>query len=116
VAAARELVDRGIAEAVVVSLGPDGALLVTDAVSQRFSAVPVEVVSGVGAGDAMVAGIAVALTRGWSLTDAVRYGISASAAKLLTPGTSSFAAPEVDRFYGIVTGPASAARAAALAD
>ena len=116
VAAARELVDRGIAEAVVVSLGPDGALLVTDAVSQRFSAVPVEVVSGVGAGDAMVAGIAVALTRGWSLTDAVRYGISASAAKLLTPGTSSFAADDVDRFYGAVTGPASAGRAAVLAD
>ena len=92
VAAARELVQRGLAHAVVVSLGPDGALLVTDDDSHRFPALPVQVVSGVGAGDAMVAGITVALSRGWSLTEAVRYGIAASAAKLLTPGTACFAA------------------------
>lgn len=116
VAAARELVQRGLAQAVVVSLGPDGVLLVTDDDSQRFSALPVQVVSGVGAGDAMVAGITVALSRGWSLTEAVRYGIAASAAKLLTPGTSCFTAADVDRLFGRVAGPASVVRATALAD
>ena len=35
----------------------------TDDDSQRFSALPVQVVSGVGAGDAMVAGITVALSK-----------------------------------------------------
>lgn len=116
VAAARELVDRGMTEAVVVSLGPDGALLVTAEESQRFSAIPVRVVSGVGAGDAMVAGITVALGRGSSLTEAVRYGIAASAAKLLTPGTACLHAEAVDRLLGEVAGPVSAARAAVLAD
>jgi 6-phosphofructokinase 2 len=98
VEAARELIGRGLTEAVVVSLGPQGAILATATESRHFPAIPVHAVSGVGAGDAMVAGIAVGLSRGWSMSDAVRYGIAAAAAKLLTPGTAAFAAADVDRF------------------
>ena len=63
-AAAHELIDSGISEAVVVSVGSKGALLATASGSQRFSAVPVQAVSGVGAGDAMVAAITVAVDDG----------------------------------------------------
>lgn len=96
--AAHELIERGLTEAVVVSLGPQGAILATATESRHFPAIPVHAVSGVGAGDAMVAGIAVGLSSGWSISDAVRYGIAAAAAKLLTPGTAAFAAADVDRF------------------
>ncbi|MDA0252600.1 MAG: 1-phosphofructokinase family hexose kinase, partial [Actinobacteria bacterium] len=85
IGAARELIDRGAAECVLVSLGAHGALLVTRDRAQRFAPVRVPPGSGVGAGDAMVAGVAVGLTRGWPLTEAVRLGIAAGAATLLTP-------------------------------
>ncbi|MCG7592616.1 1-phosphofructokinase family hexose kinase [Mycobacterium sp. PSTR-4-N] len=102
-AAARELVDRGLADAVVVSLGAEGALLVTPHLTERFPAVEVLSVSGVGAGDAMVAGIVVGLARCWDLPAAVRFGIAAAAAKLQTPGTSEFSADEVEKIYSLVT-------------
>ncbi len=110
VAAAHELIDRGTAEVVVVSLGSEGALSATADDSRRFSAAPVHVVSGVGAGDAMVAGIVVGLSRGWPLPVVVRYGIAAASAKLLTPGTSCFTDADVEEFLDRVPGPSRVAR------
>lgn len=100
-AAARELVDRGCAQFVVVSLGSEGALLVTPTGSQRYSPVRVPSGSGVGAGDAMLAGITVGLTRGWQLDKAVRLGIAAGAAMLLTPGTAPCNREDAERFFEI---------------
>lgn len=105
-AAAHELINRGIAQAVVVSLGSDGALVAVAGRTQRFSAIPVRGGSGVGAGDAMVAAITVGLSRAWPLSDAVRYGIAAGAAMLLTPGTAVCRRADVERFYGLVGAPA----------
>ena len=104
-AAAHDLIDRGVTQAVVVSLGADGALLVTASDAHRFSALPVHAVSGVGAGDAMVAAITVGLTRGWSLTRSVRFGVAAATAKLLTPGTSGCDRADVERFFDLVEDP-----------
>jgi 6-phosphofructokinase 2 len=64
---------------------------------QLFAPVTVPPGSGVGAGDAMVAGVAVGLVRGWSLTDAVRLGIAAGAAMLLTPGTAPCTRADTER-------------------
>lgn len=55
--------------------------------------------SGVGAGDNMVAGITVALARGRSLPDAVRYGAAAGAAATLTPGTEPCRRHDVEGLY-----------------
>lgn len=96
--AARELIDRGVAEIIVVSLGADGALLVTKERSSHFASVSVPAVSGVGTGDAMVAGMVVGLSRGWDMDAVVRYGIAAATAKLQTPGTSAFEEDDVDRY------------------
>lgn len=104
-AAAHSLIDRGVTEAVVVSLGADGAMLVTASEAQMFPAVPVHAVSGVGAGDAMVAAMTVGLCRGWSLAKAVRYGIAAATAKLLTPGTAVCSRTDVERFAELVGEP-----------
>ncbi|BBX18487.1 phosphofructokinase [Mycolicibacterium duvalii] len=98
-AAARELIDRGVTGAVVVSLGAQGALLVTPDEAERFPAVPVATVSEVGAGDAMVAGITVALARDATWKQAVCYGIAAATAKLQTPGTAAFGRREVDAHF-----------------
>lgn len=109
VAAARELIERGMTQAVVVSLGAEGALLVTATTSQRFAAVPVRGVSGVGAGDAMVAGITVGLSRAWSLSESVRLGIAAGTAMLLTPGTAAPTRTEVERIFDMVSAPSEVA-------
>lgn len=104
-AAAHELIDGGCAQIVVVSLGSEGALLATAHGSQRYSAVSVHSGSGVGAGDAMTAGITVGLKRGWRLDKAVRLGIAAGSAMLLTPGTAPCNREDVERFFGMVADP-----------
>lgn len=98
--AARELITSGIAGNVLVSLGAQGALLVSAREAQRFAAVPVPPGSGVGAGDAMLAGVAVGISRGWPLAEAVRLGIAAGAAMLLTPGTAPCTREDTERLFG----------------
>lgn len=105
ICAAREVVQAGRASAVVVSLGAQGALLATAESCQRFSAVPVHAVSGVGAGDAMVSAIAVGLTRGWPMVKSVRFGIAAGAAMLMTPGTAPCTRADTERLYEITGEP-----------
>jgi 6-phosphofructokinase 2 len=105
VAAAQELVQRGQAKVVVVSLGGRGALLVTAHASQCFPAIRMRSGSGVGAGDAMVAAITVGLSRGWSLAKSVRFGIAAGAAMLMTPGTAVCNRADVERLFDLVAEP-----------
>lgn len=98
--AARGLIDRGITETVVVSCGSRGALLVAAGGGRHVAPIAVAGGSGVGAGDAMVAAIAVALCRAWTLDDAVRYGVAAGAAMLMTPGTATCRGADVEQFFG----------------
>lgn len=95
--AARALIGCGCTTAVLVSLGGDGALLVTREDSVRYPAIPVEVRSTVGAGDSMLAAVTLGLVRGKSLPEAVRYGIAAGAAALLAPGTGLAHRADVER-------------------
>ena len=97
--AAREIIERGAARYVLVSRGAEGALLASRDGGQLFAPVPVPPGSGVGAGDAMVAGVAVGLTRGWPLTKAVRLGVAAGAAMLLTPGTAPCTREDTERLF-----------------
>jgi len=99
VAAARGLVARGVARHVLVSLGAQGALLVSADAAQRFAAVQVAPGSGVGTGDAMLAGVAVGIARDWPLSDAVRLGIAAGSAMLLTPGTAPCTRGDTERLF-----------------
>ncbi|MXP21137.1 hexose kinase [Gordonia sp. HNM0687] len=106
IAAARALIRRGISEYVVVSLGAAGALVVTadDATPVAGVEVPSGVGTAVGAGDNMLAGILVALVRGESLVEAVRYGAAAGAAATLTPGTEPCRLDDVERLHNRTRG------------
>lgn len=112
VAAAGKLIDDARVEVVVVSRGARGALVVTADEGHRFEALRTRPVSSVGAGDAMVAAITVGLSRGWPLTTAVRFGIAASTAMLLTPGTEVCNRGDVERLFGLVAEPAKISVAA----
>jgi 6-phosphofructokinase 2 len=99
VSAARELIERGFAETVLVSLAERGALVVSGEVEQRFEAIPVEARSGVGAGDSMIAALTLALARGEPLVEAVRWGIAAGAAALNARGTQLASREDVERLH-----------------
>jgi 6-phosphofructokinase 2 len=99
VAAAHALRDRGFAEAIILSLAERGALLVADGIEHRLPAIKVETRSAVGAGDSMVGAVTLALARGGSFEDALRYGIAAGAATLMTPATELARAEDVERLY-----------------
>lgn len=98
-AAARELLARGFAKVIVVSLGEQGAVLVAEDAELRLPAIEVPAGSAVGAGDSMVAGITLALAAGKSLEDALRYGVAAGAAALITPGNELARREDVERLY-----------------
>ena len=94
---ARRAVALG-ARAVVVSLGADGAFLAAaDGTEAEFPSPPVEVLSSVGAGDSMVAGILLGLLRGRSLPAAVRLGVAAGTATCMQHGTEVCAPDDVER-------------------
>ena len=96
-AACREVIAQDRAEIVVLSLGARGGLLVSQDESAWVPAIPVEARGTVGAGDSMLAGILVGLTRGLPLAEAVHFGMAAGAAALLGSGTQLCRLSDVER-------------------
>lgn len=96
---AKKLITEGRSEAVVVSLGAAGALLVTRESSRRLRSPSVPIRSKVGAGDSMVAGIVLSLARDAELDDAVAYGMAAGAAAVMTPGSELCRPDDTQRLY-----------------
>lgn len=96
-AACAELVARGAAQIVALSLGEHGALLVTSDGAWQAPALPVTVASTIGAGDSFAAGLALGLARGSAPPQALRLAMAAAAAALLSPGTALCRADDVAR-------------------
>ncbi|MCU4752897.1 ribokinase [Halobacteria archaeon AArc-curdl1] len=69
----RELLELGVG-CVVMTIGEDGALIITEDDLERVPAPVVDVVDTTGAGDAFNAGFAVALTADHDVTGATRFG------------------------------------------
>ncbi|MBX9299129.1 1-phosphofructokinase [Chromobacterium vaccinii] len=82
---ARGLQRMGVGR-VVVSLGEQGALLVDADTSLLASLPPQRPLSTVGAGDALVAGLAAAKSQGLDAADSLRLAVAFSAAKLQRVG------------------------------
>jgi ribokinase len=71
---ARRLIRSGVKQ-VVMTLGENGALIVTEKSSTRVPAIRMSAVDTTGAGDAFNAGLAIALACGASLEEAVRFAV-----------------------------------------
>ncbi|WP_342423746.1 1-phosphofructokinase family hexose kinase [Paenibacillus sp. FSL E2-0178] len=106
-AAALQLIEEGRTEVVVVSLGGDGALLITKDGCEHLLAPEVPVLSVVGAGDSLVAGLVYSLERGWPLRRAVQFGIASGAAAVMNPERQLCKREDTERlFAGMDTGAA----------
>lgn len=97
--AAKQLVDEGKAEIVVVSLGPQGAYLVSKDENIFVPAPSVKKRSTVGAGDSMVAGMVSVLSRGGSLTEMARMGVACGSAATMAEGTGLFTKENAEKLY-----------------
>ena len=74
---------------VVVSMGGDGALYITPDETIYAEGLKVPVGSTVGAGDSVVASLAVAEEKGMSLEDTVRLSTATGAANVMCSGTQA---------------------------
>lgn len=72
---------------IVVSLGGEGALYLTEGKMWQAQAVPVPVGSTVGAGDSMLAALALAAQRQMDVDQSIRLSMATGAANVMTSGT-----------------------------
>jgi 6-phosphofructokinase 2 len=101
-AAARNLVVNGKAEIVALTLGADGAMLVSREVALHAKPPPVTVRGTVGAGDSFLGLLVLSIARGLSLHDAFREAVAAGSAALLSPGTGLCTPDDVAQLVGQV--------------
>ena len=71
----------------MVSLGAQGAIMITKDIVTHVAAPIVYQKSTIGAGDSMVAGMVFALAHRKSLQEMVTYGVACGTAATMTPGT-----------------------------
>jgi 6-phosphofructokinase 2 len=104
-AEAQKMVKSGRCEVLVISLGAAGALVVSEEFAEHILPPTVPIVSKIGAGDSMVAGIVLSLARGKPLRESVLFGVAAGSAAVMTPGTELCRREDAERLYeSIITG------------
>ncbi len=98
--AADRLLEIGV-ESAIIKMGGDGVLVATaDGEREQVAPFPVDVVCGLGAGDAFGGALCHGLLSGWTVAEAVRYGNAAGAivaGRLLCADDMPFV-PEIDEF------------------
>lgn len=96
IAAAREILMRGAAEIVALSLAERGARLITRDRTWAAHAPQITPVSTVGAGDSFVGALTLYLARHNDFPEALRYAVAAGTAALLSHGTELCHAEKVE--------------------
>ena len=95
--AAQQLLAHGQAQIVALSLGGDGAMLVTANTCLHAAALPVTVRSSVGAGDSFLAGLLWSLERGDGAQAALAWASAAGAAAVASRVTAQCEPAEIAR-------------------
>lgn len=96
---AREVLEKNNCHSLVISMGAKGALLVTQDIVEHVPAPPVLMKSTVGAGDSMVAGMALALSQGKSMREVIRLGVACGTAATMTEGSELIRKNDVEHLY-----------------
>lgn len=102
-AIAREIILKGKCQVMVVSMGAEGAMLVTRDITEIIKPPEVQRKSTVGAGDSMVAGIVYYLSMGNDIVDAVKFGVACGTAATMNSGTELCKKYDADNLYKIIS-------------
>jgi 6-phosphofructokinase 2 len=97
--ATKNLIEKGAAEIVVVSLGADGAILVSKNETHFVKAPIVDKKSTVGAGDSMVGGMVWALSQNMALKEVIQMGVCCGTAATMNEGTQLFKIEDVEKLF-----------------
>lgn len=100
--AGRSLLDRYRIEIIALSLGSQGALLLTRDIALRANSLPIEPVSVSGVGDSFLGAMVSSLAHNDDLEAALRYGVAGGSAALLRPGTGLCLGEDIDRLASSV--------------
>jgi 6-phosphofructokinase 2 len=100
---ARSVLDTYDCKVIIVSLGKEGAMLVTKNEMHQVTPPPVTKKSTIGAGDSMVAGIIYSLENGSNLLRALQYGVACGTAATMNPGTELCTKSDADRLFSIIS-------------
>lgn len=87
--AGKKLREMG-SENVIISLGKNGSILITEKGVWIGNVPKGELVSSVGSGDSMVAGTLYGLIKGMDILDSYKYGIASGSATAFTEGLTTF--------------------------
>jgi 6-phosphofructokinase 2 len=99
---ARSFIQKGKCEVMVISMGAEGAMLVTRDITEIIKPPEVKRKSTVGAGDSMVAGIVYYLSMGKDIMNAVKFGVACGTAATMNSGTELCRKFNADNLYKII--------------
>lgn len=97
--AAQQAINDGFAEMIAVSMGAEGAWLISKDEKYFATAPKIEKKSTVGAGDSMVAGMTFMLQQNKSLKEIVSFGVACGSAATMNEGTQLFKMEDVERLF-----------------
>ena len=103
IAACLDLVRTGKADIVALTLAERGAIAVTADGIWSVEAPQIRPVSTVGAGDSFLGAMLWRLASGDEVPQALRYGVAAGSASLLSPGTTLCRTQDVERLLPLTT-------------
>ncbi|MGH4117167.1 1-phosphofructokinase [Clostridium sp.] len=93
---AKKVLEYGV-KYVVISQGSEGSLFISRDKVAKVKGIKVEVKSTVGAGDSMVAALAVAVESGYPFEEAIRLACATSTANVMTEGTQTGKFEDIER-------------------
>ena len=99
---AKKILEYGVAY-VVISQGSEGSIFITGDKVAKVAGIKVEVKSTVGAGDSMVAAMAVAVEEDYSFEEAMKLACATSAANVMTEGTQTGRFVDIERLKKEIT-------------
>lgn len=98
ITAAEQIHANGV-EVVAVSLGGDGAIVVSDEGVYRAIVPKIDAVNTVGCGDSMIAGFALGFSEGLSIADTLKKASAISAAAALREETGFFVMEDMEKIF-----------------
>ena len=100
--ACRTLIENGRAHIVALTLGAQGALLISRESTYWADPLTVDVATTVGAGDSFLGGLIWSMSSGNKIEDSLRFAVAAGSAALLGRGTELAHAQQVQELYSRV--------------